>query len=103
LPTFRSNVSAFPPSVDARQIEAVLFVVLGEVYYYSCKADRLPILQLIVDSNLNYALTSFQHQPAIGYLYMFVISRYSMHNNLWDCMLVEINVSYNDQNPVEGD
>jgi hypothetical protein len=26
-----------------------------------------------------------------------------MHNNLWDCMLIELDVSYNDQNPVEGD
>ena len=60
------------------------------------------MLRLILNSNLNFALTNFK-LPDIGYLYMFVISRYSMHNNLWDCMLVELNVSYNDQNPVEGD
>jgi hypothetical protein len=57
------------------------------------------MLRSILDSNLNFALTNFQ-LPDIGYLYMFVLSRYSMHNNLWDCML---DASYNDQNPVEGD
>jgi hypothetical protein len=61
------------------------------------------MLRLIVDFNLNFALTSFQHLPDIGYLYMLVISRYFMHNNLWDCMLLELDVSYNDQNPVAGD